>query len=167
MHTLRDPVDSAFWGEDGSSTSQGKKLYRLPKTPTPPLRADWIPSLRYRPGKTKCCALYMRQNFEFEAVATMCSACQEGISIFVDICTSKSKVYPCSRKQSLTFGSGRRSVQVIMQIAIPADQRPVNELAQLRNGQLYSWVRHFGIGRKKTTYTAALEYTLRMSPSVQ
>ena len=27
-----------------------------------------------------------------------------------------------------------------MQIAIPADQRPVNELAQLRNGQLYSWV---------------------------
>ena len=28
-----------------------------------------------------------------------------------------------------------------LQIAIPADQRPVNELAQLRNGQLYSWVR--------------------------
>ena len=27
-----------------------------------------------------------------------------------------------------------------LEVAVPSNQRPVNELAQLRDGQLYSWV---------------------------
>ena len=31
-------------------------------------------------------------------------------------------------------------INLLFQAAVPAEQRPVNELGQLREGQLYSWV---------------------------
>lgn len=31
-----------------------------------------------------------------------------------------------------------------LELAVPSDQRPVNELKQLKNGQLYSWVSAVG-----------------------
>ncbi len=45
------------------------------------------------------------------------------------------------RGQATSGGSGKGGLDPSLEMAVPAEQRPVNELSALRNSVLYSWVR--------------------------
>jgi hypothetical protein len=65
---------------------------------------------------------------------------------------SQTALSPPRRTRARAGGPGRRSppsltsaseggLDPALEMAVPADQRPVNELASLREAPLYSWVR--------------------------
>lgn len=57
-----------------------------------------------------------------------------------------------SSGKSVGSGGFRGGLDPSLEVAVPSDQRPVNELAALRKGTLYSWVRnaHFCQGGSYT-----------------